>query len=168
VADEELRLVRYHYHRATCTVESRENGHFVAILQSPDGRLVKFGSAYDGVYGGYKPILDLIRKGYRLVLVGSCFAWSWTWRIALSFTDPMWDNIGEENPVGPAGNLYPLTYWGYSWKVHVRDDGHWRKETQKEIVCIDDHTRSYDRGNIPSLWSMLERLEKLSRRRGDQ
>jgi len=154
-------LLRHHFARASRTEESRNNGHFIAVFEK-DGKKQLIGSSGDPVlYFSLKDAFRLLKKGWKLILVGSCYAWSWIWRIALSYDDPLWDEVG-----GPdldkrrGGNLYPLTYWGHSWEIHVREDNNWRVEKRKEIVCIDIPERGYEEGYIDeSIWELIDALE---------
>jgi len=143
-------------------MESRSNGNFIAIFEK-EGKKKLVGSAHDPVlYFSLKDAFKLLKEGWKLIIVGSCYAWSWIWRIALSYDDPLWDEVG-----GPdldkrrGGNLYALTYWGYSWEVHVRENDNWREERQKEIVCIDIPERGYEKGYIDrNIWKLVDELEK--------
>jgi len=155
-------LLRRHFARASCTVGSRSNGNFFAVFEK-EGKRKLIGSAYDPVlYFSLKDAFKLLRKGWKLILVGSCYAWTWIWCIALSRDDPLWDEIPEGIVLTGRGvNLYPLTYWGYSWEIHVRVNDDWKVEREKDIVCIDIPERGYEKGCIDrSIWELIDELEK--------
>ena len=159
IVNEELKkLILFHYRRSHIGEVEPDTIEFRAILEKNEKR-VKVGQYFfEGTNHKPRDIFKLLKQGWKLIAVESCYKWCWNARRYISD----WEANMKSNEDCYGRPFKEVTYSGWYTKIDVFEDSIYKRYSSKLYYCDDTGEEKVKFNNIPnSITQLLDETEYL-------